>query len=304
MINPRFSSNSEEESATFGRFVFEPLEIGFGHTLGTAMRRVLYTSLTGSSITSVKIDGAKHQFATLPGMREDMVELILNMKLVAVRYRGENPATMNLSVKGPREVKAKDIEVSDGIEIVNPDLVLANLNKEGRLEIEFTVESGRGYSPADERKTDTIGVIPIDAIFTPVVKVNYSVMSTRVGRVTNYDKLVLEITTDGTVAPTVAVKEAAQVLVNFFNQIVSPVEEKVEEVVTTPAAMNDILRLTVEELDLPTRIANALRKGGYENVADLIKSTKVEIAKVKNLGTKSVKIIEVSLKEKGLELPG
>lgn len=303
MIRPRFGYKAEEESATFGRFVLEPLEIGFGHTMGTALRRVLYTSLTGSSITSVKIDGVKHQFATLAGMPEDVVELILNIKKIAVRYKGEGPATMTLSTKGPREVKASEIEVSDGIEIVNPDFVLANLNKDGRLEIEFTVETGRGYSPADERKTDTIGVIPVDAKFTPVTKVNYTVMSTRVGRVTNYDKLVLEVTTDGTVSPSEAVKEAATVLVNFFNQIVSPVEEKAEEAVTSAAAANDTLRLTVEELDLPTRIANALRKGGFETVADLIKSTKGEIAKVKNLGIKSVKIIEVALKEKGLELP-
>jgi DNA-directed RNA polymerase subunit alpha len=303
MVTPKFKFIAQEESANFGRFALEPLEIGFGHTLGTALRRVLYTSLSGSSITSVKIDSVKHQFSTLSGLTEDIVDLILNIKQIKVRYNGDKPATMTLSAKGPGEVKASAIDAGSEIEIANPELVLATLSKEGKLEIEFTVEKGLGYSPAEERKTDVLGVIPVDATFSPVIRVNYSVVSTRVGRVTNFDKLILEVTTNGTISPSQAIKNASSVLVNFFGQIVSPSQElSGEEKVEIPASSNDMMRLTVEELDLPTRIANALRKGGFETVSDLLKTPKKEIAKVKNLGSKSVKIIEAALRDKDIEL--
>ena len=303
MVVPRFRFVAQEESPTFGHFILEPLEIGFGHTLGNSLRRVLYTSLSGSAITSIKIDGAKHQFSAHPGLKEDIVELILNIKQIRVRYQGDSPATMSLSVKGPKEVKAKDIETSNGIEITSPEQLLGNLAKDAKLNIEFTVEKGLGYSPAEDRKSDSLGVIPVDAKYGPVIMVNYSVAATRVGRVTNFDKLILEVTTDGTITPSQAVKDASQILVNFFNQIITPTAEPSSDVKDDSLLLkNDSYRLTVEELDLPTRIANALRKGGFEIVSDLVKSPKKEIAKVKNLGVKSVKIIEAALREKGIEL--
>ncbi len=304
MLKPKFRLLLQEESNTFGRFVFEPLEIGFGHTIGTALRRVLYNYLAGASITNIKIDGVKHQFTSLDGLSQDIVELILNIKKIRVKYTGDKPATMSLSVKGPREIMAGDIEPDSGVEIANPDLVIATLGKDAKLNIDFTVESGLGYSPAEERKSDTLGVIPIDAQFSPVVRVNYTVAATRVGRVTNFDKLILEVTTDGTVTPDQAIKDAAQVLVNYFAQVVSPTDNGVidETPSVMPQSNNDAMRLTVEELDLPTRIANALRKGGFETVADLVRTPKKEIAKIKNLGSKSVKIIEAALREKDIDL--
>lgn len=302
MVTPKFRFNTIEETATTGKFALEPLEIGFGHTLGTALRRVLYTSLSGSAITMVKIDGVRHQFSTLSGMSQDIVDLILNIKQIRIKSDSDKPITMTLSAKGPGEVKASEIEVSDGAKIANPDLVLAMLGKDAKLNVEFTVEKGLGYSPAEDRKTDTLGVIPVDAKFSPVIKVNYNVMSTRVGRVTNFDKLVLDVTTDGTVSPTQAVKDAASVLVGFFGRVVTPVVEEMDESGETVSGNQDILRLTVEELDLPTRIANALRKGGFETVSDLVRTPRKEIARVKNLGSKSVKVIEAALREKGVEL--
>lgn len=303
MIKPTFKLTTLEESSIFGRFTLEPLEIGYGHTLGTALRRVLYTSLPGSAVSTVKIAGVDHQFSTLSGLKEDIVELILNIKQIRVRNANPKPATMTLSLKGPREVTAGDIETEAGVEVVNPDLKIATLAKDAKLDIEFTVENGYGYSPAEERKTGVLGIIPIDAKYSPVTMVNYTVATTRVGRVTNLDKLIIEITTDGTISPTTALKNASQILVNFFGQIINP--EVTEEEGITPivaAGSSDMLRLTVEELDLPTRIANALRKGGFETVIDLTKTPKKEIAKVKNLGSKSVKIIEAALREKGVEL--
>lgn len=301
MVSPKFKVNILQETATFGKFAIEPLEIGFGHTLGTTLRRVLYTSLKGSSITSVKIDGVRHQFSTLSGMSEDIVDLILNIKQIKVKFGGEKPATLRLSAKGPGVVKASDIETSDGVEIANPDLVLAKLDKDAKLGIEFTVETGYGYSPAGERKTDVLGVIPVDAKFSPVSMVNYSVAATRVGRVTNFDKLILEVTTNGTVSPSNAIKDAASILILYFNQIVTPAAQESEEKVSNNSSNNDVLKLTVEELDLPTRIANALRKGGFETVGDLLSAPKDEVAKVKNLGSKSLKIIEAALREKSVE---
>ncbi len=302
MIKPRFKTAIQDETDNFARVIFEPLEIGFGHTLATSLRRVLYTSLEGAAVTFLKIEGVRHQFSTLPGLKEDIVELILNVKQIRIRYTGDKPATMSLSVKGPKEIKAGDIETPAGVEIINPELIIAHLDREGKLNVEFTVESGLGYSPAEERKTGSLGLIPVDAKFSPVVLVNYTVGTTRVGRMTNLDKLVLEVTTDGTIGPVEAVRKSAQVLVDFFNQVINPVEIPAEENNVSASPVNDTFRLTVEELDLPTRIANALRKGGFENVSDIIRTPKKDIAKVKNLGTKSVKIIEAALREKSIEL--
>jgi DNA-directed RNA polymerase subunit alpha len=286
MEEPLFQVKTEKESQNKGVFVIEPLEQGYGHTLGNALRRVLLTSLPGAAVTFVKIAGVRHQFTTLTGLREDLVDLILNIKKIRLKYQGKEPVKIRLEATGPGEVTAKKIKTPAKVTIANPDLVLAHLSdKKAKLSVEMTVEAGLGYSPFEERKSDVLGVIPIDAAFSPVTRVNYQVEATRVGRLTNYDRLILEVETDGTVAPLEAVKEASKTLIAYFKQVVEPKvpKKKVEE---QPDVPHMTLRLTVEELNLPTRIVNALEKAGYKTVADLIAVDKKEIAKVKNLGEK------------------
>lgn len=301
MEEPLFQVKAEKESQNKGVFVIEPLEQGYGHTLGNALRRVLLTSLPGAAVTFVKIAGVRHQFTTLAGLREDLVDLILNIKKIRIKYQGKEPVKIRLEVTGPGEVTAKKLKVPVKVTIANPDLVLAHLSdKKAKLSVEMTVEAGFGYSPFEERKSDVLGVIPVDAAFSPVTRVNYQVEATRVGRLTNYDRLILEVETDGTIAPLEAVKEAAKTLIAYFKQVVEPKvpKKKVEE---QPDVPHVTLRLTVEELNLPTRIVNALEKAGYKTVADLITVDKKEIAKVKNLGEKSLKIIAAALKEKEVD---
>ncbi len=301
MEEPLFQIKKEKEDKNKGVFVIEPLEQGYGHTLGNALRRVLLTSMPGAAVTFVKIAGVRHQFTTLKGLKEDVVELILNIKKVRVKYQGKNPIKVKLEATGPGEIKAKKIKTPAGVEIANPELVIVNLaDKKSKLSVEMTIESGLGYSSFEERKSDVLGVIPVDASFSPVIRVNYQVEATRVGRLTNYDRLVLELETDGTIAPSEAVKEAARTLVAYFKQIVEPKvpRKKIEE---QPAISHEALRLTVQELNLPTRIVNALENADYKTVADLIAVDKKEIAKVRNLGGKSLKIIEIALKEKEVD---
>lgn len=302
MLDPIFSIKSQKETADYGEFVFEPLEQGYGHTLGNALRRVLLTSLPGAAVTQVKIGGVRHQFSTIEGLKEDMVELILNIKQIRLKYKGEKPVKIRLEAQGPGEVKTGKIKAPAGVEIVNPDHILGHLaDKKSILKLEMVVESGLGYLLAEERKSDALGVIPVDASFSPVIRVNYQVEATRVGRRTDLDRLILEVTTDKTIPPGEALKEAAKILAAFFKQIVEPKEVSVEEE-KKDELPSEVLRLTVEELNLPTRIANALRKGGYETVADLTAATVADIAKVKNLGGKSTKVIQAALSEKEVSL--
>lgn len=310
MTKPDFTIQTQSQSANSATFVVEPLPQGYGQTLGNSLRRVLYSSIPGAAITTVTISGASHQFTAIEGVKEDAVELVLNLKQVRVAYTGEKPTRITIAAKGPGEVKAGDFEVSGGATIANPDLVIAHLaDKNSKLEIEATVESGYGYSPADDRKSSTVGVIPMDASFSPVVRVNFSVESTRVGRLTNFDKLVLEITTDGTITPGDALTKASEILVTYFSAIAQPqvaptaTTESANHTTPAPAKTNRPgSNISVEELDLPTRIANALQKAGMETVADLLTMPKAELAKVKNLGGKSVDIVESALKERGFEL--
>jgi len=304
MVEPLFQIKKEKETADFGKFAIEPLEQGYAHTLGNSLRRVLLTSLPGAAVTQVKISGVKHRFSTLEGLKEDIIELILNLKQLRIKYQGKKPAKLTLDVSGPREVKAVDIKTPAKVEIINKDQVLGSLaNKKNRLKAEMVVESGFGYSPAEERKSEKLGVISIDASFSPIRRVNYKVEATRVGRRTDLDRLIFEITTDGTIKPSEALKNSANILVAYFNQVVSPKKapkvkkkEGVAPLVT--------LELTVEELDLPTRIANALRKGGYGTLGDLTAASREDLAKVKNLGEKSIKVVEAALAEKGVSLKG
>lgn len=305
-MKPQFSIHTTATDKNSARFVCEPLPQGFGHTLGTSLRRVLYSSIPGAAITSIRITGANHQFSTIPGLAEDLVHLVLNIKQIKVEFTSEKPAKMILSAKGVGPVSASDFECSSGVEIANPDLVIANLTeKTAKLEIEATVEIGYGYSPADDRKSTTVGVIPTDAMFSPVVRVNVAVEATRVGRMTNFDKLILDITTDGTISPADALTTASKTLVEYFQMIVTPIvgEEAVDAKASNTAKIPVGGLLSIEELDLPTRIANALQKAGFDTVADLYQTSREELAKVKNVGSKSVKLIESALSGRGLTLP-
>lgn len=303
MVNPSFKILTQDETNTSGRIIIEPLEPGYGHTLGTALRRVLLNSLKGAAVTAVKIGGARHQFSTLPGLKEDVIELILNIKKLRLKYQGKEAAKMKLTFKGEGEVSAKDIEPTAQITVVNKDLYLGTLTgSKAKLDIDFWVEEGYGYSPFEDRKTDELGVISIDATFTPVTRVNYHIESTRVGRVTDLDKLILDITTDGSVSPSQAVKEAAQILGSYFQQIVSPRDLSEEQTLSTASVSEELHKMTLEELDLPTRIVNALRNGGIETVGDLLILDPKELVKIKNLGSKSLQVVEEKLQEKGVEL--
>ena len=303
MINSNFKVTQHKKEGNYSQFVIEPLEPGFGHTLGVALRRVLLSNIEGAAITSVKIEGAKHMFSTLPGLKEDVIDLILNIKSLSVKLAEEKEsAVIRLSKTGPGEVTAKDIEATDGVEIVDPSQYIGSLaDKKAKLEIEMTVERGLGYSLAEERPVSTVGVIPIDAIFSPISKINYKVEQTRVGRQTNFDKLILELWTNGTVDAQLSLNKAAKILVSFFHQIYEPrTDDSVDETVSDQTLPSDVLKMTVDELDLPTRIYNSLRNAGIETLEQLMNTPRKELMQYRNLGTKSLTIIAKSLEEKGV----
>lgn len=299
MMKPVFNVITGKQEGSFTQFVCEPLERGYGHTLGNALRRVLLSSIPGHAITAVKIRGVDHQFSTLKGVKEDVIELLLNIKEVRVQSSMEDISTLTLSVKGG-EVTARDIVCPTGVTIVNPEQHLATLAGETKLEIEFRVEQGLGYSPAAEREaTDLSGELLVDALYSPIVKVAYDVEETRVGRRTDFDRLLLKIWTNGTIDAKDALDEAARILISHFEQVINPTEVMRKAEVPTVRQGNEADRLTIEELDLPTRIANALRKGGYNTVGDLTRATQNQVALVKNLGGKSVTLVADALEKVG-----
>jgi len=304
MVEPTFVIKTEEEREDYGIFTIEPLEQGYGQTLGNSLRRVLLSSLPGAAVTSVKIDGVKHQFSTLPGLKEDIIELLLNIKKLHIRSTSDEPVTVSLSKKGEGSFTAGDIEAPAGVTIVNKDLVLGTLaDKKSEITLQFTVQKGYGFVTAEEHAVDEVGVISVDSIFSPVVRVNYRVASTRVGRMTNLDKLVLEIFTNGTMKPSDALTSAAKILVSYFTQIVEPkTQAEKPSVVEKPAVSDEILKMRIEELDIPTRIVNALANGGIETVAQLVGTPRSELMKIKNLGGKSLSVVEEKLKDKGVIL--
>lgn len=293
------------EKENFGEFVVEPLNPGFGHTMGTSLRRVLLSSLSGGAVTYIKIAGVRHQFSTIEGMSEDVIELILNLKKLKFKIRADKPVKLVLDVKGPKTVLASDIKLPAGVGIANPKQTIVHLaGNKTKLSAEITVEKGTGYVMAEERQTNEIGVIPVDSQFSPVVRVNYTVDATRVGRVTNYDKLTIQVYTDGTVKPSHAIDEAAKILVDhfrlFYDRAAVVTEVKEEEV--KDKIPDELLKSTIEELDLPVRVVNALRAGGVETVEDFIKTSKADRLQIKNLGSKSDALVEEKLKEKGIDL--
>lgn len=303
MVESNFLIKTDVEKENYGRFIIEPLDQGYGHTLGNSLRRVLLTSLPGSAVTKVKIDGVKHQFSTLPGFREDITQLILNIKKIRFKLHSDKPVAVSLAARGPKKVLAGDIKSAE-LEVVNKDQYLGELTtSKAKLQMKLTVEPGIGYIPAEEFEGEKeLGAIIIDAIFSPVKRVNYKVEATRVGRMTNLDKLILEVWTDGVVLPLEAVKQAAKILASYFLQVYEPKAKPSEGVAVTPVVSEEVLKMSLEELDLPTRIINALHNGGIDTVGQLLGTQKQELFKIKNLGTKSVTVIEEVLRDKGIAL--
>ena len=290
----------------YGKFVIEPLERGFGNTLGNALRRVLLSSLPGAAVTTIKIEGIQHEFSTVPGVTEDVSEIILNLKALSAKIYSDQMKTVTLDIKGPCEVTAKDIVVDDELEFVNPDAHIATLNEDAHLEMTLTMDTGRGYVSADKNKYAgmPIGVIPIDSIFTPIRKVNYSVTDTRVGQITDYDKLTLEVWTDGSVQPDEAISLAAKILTEHLSLFVGLTEQ-----VTTIAFTDQeddkkekVLEMTIEELDLSVRAYNCLKRAGINTLAELVQRNQEDMMKVRNLGRKSLEEVEQKLEALGLGL--
>jgi DNA-directed RNA polymerase subunit alpha len=290
----------------FGEYAIEPLEPGYGHTMGNSLRRVLYTTIPGAAVTQVRITNVKHKFSTLPGLKENIIDLLLNIKELNFRLVGSKTSeTIKLSVKGNKKITARDLELTEGVEVVNKDQYIGSLSGEkSKLEAELTIEKGYGYSLAEDRKSAALGTITIDAVFTPIRRVTYTVAATRVGRRTDLDKLVLKIWTNGTVAPEEALKAASKILASHFTQIYDPKNQPVAVDTAAPSSSvsQGLLKTTIDELDLPTRIYNSLRNGGVETIEQLLAVPRKELVSMRNMGGKSISVIEEKLQEKGVSL--
>jgi DNA-directed RNA polymerase subunit alpha len=302
-----------DESAytnTYGKFSAAPFERGFGATMGNSLRRVLLSSIEGSAVTSVKIIGFHHEFSSIPGVLEDVPEIILNIKSLVLNSHSKIPKTIYIKKDGKGEIKAKDIEVDETIEIINPDLHIATLTKDVKLNIEMEVSKGRGYVPAELNKKEEkiVGVIPIDSIFTPVRKVNFNIENTRVGQRTDYDKLILEIWTNGAISPKDALLYASNILQRHldtfvnFGQLPEDIAEEESEMTKEEIALYEKLRLPISELELSVRSSNCLREAGIKTIMDLVKKTEDEMLSFKNFGKKSLNEIKELLAGLGLTL--
>ncbi len=305
MVNPVFKVKEEKIAENHSEFIIEPLEPGYGHTLGNALRRALLTSIPGAAVTSVKISGVKHKFSTVSGIKENVVDLLLNIKGLNFRLLdSSDKGKVTLSVKGSKEITGADFDLPENIEIVNKDHYVASINdKKAKLEMELTIEQGLGYSSAEERRSTTLGLIPTDAVFTPVKRVSYEVSATRVGRQTDLDKLLLNVWTNGIVSPKNALEEASKILTAYFLQVYEP-KSAITSVSASvkPSIADNISKLTIDELDLPTRICNSLRNGGIETLGQLLSIARRDLISMRNMGNKSIMIIEEKLKEKGISL--
>ena len=294
------------QDGSYGKFVIEPLERGFGNTLGNGLRRVLLSSLPGVAVTSIKIEGIQHEFSTVPGVTEDVSEIILNLKTLSAKLYSEQAKTVMLDVKGPAEVTAKDIAADVELEFGDPDAQIATLNEDAHLQMTLTIDKGRGYVSADKNKYPNmpIGVIPIDSIFTPIKKVNYTVTDTRVGQITDYDKLTLEVWTDGSVQPDEAISLAAKILTEHLTLFVS-LTDQVTTISFTDQEDNNkdkVLEMTIEELDLSVRAYNCLKRAGINTVAELVQRNQEDMMKVRNLGRKSLEEVAQKLEALNLSL--
>jgi DNA-directed RNA polymerase subunit alpha len=306
----------EEVDEDRGVFQIEPLDRGFGYTFGNSLRRVLLSSLEGAAVTSVKIEGVAHEFTTLPGVREDVTDILLNFKNLIARLHGDSPEIeVRLTKRGPGVVKAGDIEAPAELEILNPDLEIANLSDKGKLEVTLTIGRGRGYVPAELNRgpEHTIGVIPVDSIFSPVRRVSYDVEAARVGQRTDYDKLILDVTTDGSLDPRDAIGQAADILIRqlaIFTDL-----DKIEGfgeaaavtdggVTAEPALAHGMENFPIEELELGVRSYNCLKRVGIETIGDLVVKTENELAAIPNFGKKSIEEVKETLATHGLTLRG
>lgn len=306
---PRIETAELTEDGKYGRFVVEPLERGFGNTLGNSLRRVLLSSLEGCAVTSIKIDGVLHEFSTIPGVKEDVTEIVLNMKSLVAKLHETSPKVMEIVAEGPCEVTAADIKCDSEVEILNPELHIATLGEGAKLNMEITVDKGRGYVPGERNKqlsgNNVIGVLPIDSIYTPVLKVNYTVDNTRVGQITDYDKLTLDVWTNGVITAEEAVSLAAKVLTEHLNLFVnlsdkaSSAEVMVEK---DDKGKEKILEMTIEDLDLSVRSFNCLKRAGINTVEDLINKSEEDMMKVRNLGRKSLEEVIQKLNSLGFSL--
>lgn len=297
---PRIDLIELEEDGSYGKFVVEPLERGFGTTLGNSLRRVLLSSLPGAAVTSIKVEGVLHEFSTIPGVKEDLVEIILNLKELAIKMEQEEPRIITIDAKGPGELTGADILTDAGVEILNGEKHIATLNEDAKLYMEISIERGRGYVPAERNKkpNQAIGLVPIDSIFTPIKRVNFNVENTRVGQVTDYDKLTLEVWTNGSIKADEATSLAAKIM-NEHLMLFIDLTEHVSDVEIMVEKEEDnkekVLEMTIEELDLSVRSYNCLKRAGINTVDELIQKTEEDMMKVRNLGKKSLEEVQQKL---------
>lgn len=308
LIRPkRLEAEKETLTPFYGKFTAEPLERGFGITVGNSLRRILLSSLQGAAITSVKIDGVLHEFSTIPGVKEDATEILLNLKEVRLKLHTEGAKTIRIKADGPKEVKAGDIITGEAVEILKPDHHIATLSRDAKLSVEMVIKTGRGYVPAERNKEENqaIGAMAIDSIFSPIKKVNYTVTNARVGQITDYDKLTLEVWTDGSIAPEEAVAHAAKILKEQLAIFITFEEEEEAEGTKEPEdnqLLNENLFRSVDELELSVRSANCLKHANIKYIGDLVQKTEAEILATKNFGRKSLNEIKEILTDMGLSL--
>lgn len=301
---PKIECVERDEQTGYGRFVVEPLERGYGTTLGNALRRILLSSLPGAAITSVKFDGALHEFSNLPGVLEDTIEIILNLKAVSLKIHSEEPQILLIETEEAGEIKAVDIKAPSEVEILNPEHRICTLEEGSRLFIEMNAVNGRGYIPAERNKVaqQPIGVIPVDSMFSPIRKVNYQVENTRVGQITDFDKLTLEVWTDGSISPDEAISLSANILSTHLALFANLTETADKVEISSDKSEDDrerLLEMTIEELDLSVRSYNCLKRASINTVSELVQKTEEELMKVRNLGKKSLEEVEQKLLELG-----
>lgn len=306
---PKLTSEEISEDGSYGKFIVEPLERGFGNTLGNSLRRILLSSLPGVAATSIKIDGVMHEFSTVPGVKEDVTEIVLNIKSLVAKLNCDGPKTVELNVSGECEVTAGMITCDSDVEILNPDLHIATLNRDASLRMEITLDKGRGYVSAERNRAsmteNVISVLPIDSIYTPVLRANYNVENTRVGQITDFDKLTLELWTNGVVTAEEALSIGAKILIEHFNLFLglSQIAENTNIMVEKPSlSSKGNLDITIDELELSVRSYNCLKRAGINTVQDLTSKTEEDMMKVRNLGRKSLDEVVEKLKSMGLDL--
>lgn len=304
---PRIECQESPDDLSYGKFVIEPLERGYGTTLGNSLRRVLLSSLPGTAPTSIRIAGVQHEFSTIPGVKEDVTEIVLNVKGIIARLHCDGPKTVYIEAAGECEVTAGDIKADGEVEILNPELHIASLGPDGALSMEITLAHGRGYVPADKNKSaqQVIGTIPVDSIYAPVLKVNYAVENTRVGNQTDFDKLTIEVWTDKTISARDALSLGAKILCDhftLFTDLSDTIGNSCTVVEKEPERPDTVMKMTIEELDLSVRSFNCLKRANINNVEDLTNKTEEEMIKVRNLGRKSLEEVEHKLAMMGLSL--